>query len=88
MYKDPLRVPSRALAVALAEEWESQAQFLDIRSLHLNNLLAKGVRAARDESLTNFMQHEILRILENDQIGFIEPVSPGSERYKVGLREA
>ena len=36
LYKDPLPIPSRALAVALAEEWESQKEKIDIKTLHLN----------------------------------------------------
>ena len=51
MYKDDLFVPSRALAVALAEEWASQGDTIDLRDFHLNNMLAKGIRAAHDLSL-------------------------------------
>ena len=36
IYKDRLVIPSRALAVALAEEWEAQEEKFDIKSLHLN----------------------------------------------------
>jgi len=36
MYKDSMPIPSRALAVALAEEWESQKEKIDLKSLHLN----------------------------------------------------
>ena len=36
MYKDPMPIPSRALAVALAEEWESQQEKIDLKTLHLN----------------------------------------------------
>ena len=55
MYKDDLFIPSRALAVALAEEWESQGEFLDIRQLHINNMMAKGVRSMHDPSLLSYM---------------------------------
>ena len=66
MYKDDLFIPSRALAVALAEEWESQGEFLDIRQLYINNMMAKGVRAMHDPSLTSYMEEELQRIFEND----------------------
>lgn len=35
-FKDDLLIPSRSLAVALAEEWETQGETIDIKSLHLN----------------------------------------------------
>lgn len=36
IYKDKLLIPSRALAVALCEEWEAQEDRFDLKSLHLN----------------------------------------------------
>ena len=36
IYKDRLALPSRALAVGLAEEWEAQEERFDIKNLHLN----------------------------------------------------
>lgn len=39
MYKDNMLVPSRALAVVLAEEWEAQKEVLDLKSLHLVSLI-------------------------------------------------
>ena len=35
-YKDRLPVPSRALAVALAEEWECQGDTINLKSMTLN----------------------------------------------------
>lgn len=35
MYKDNLLIPSKAMAVALAEEWESQQDHINLKSLHL-----------------------------------------------------
>jgi chaperone required for assembly of F1-ATPase len=35
MYKDNLFIPSKALAVAIAEEWESQHENIDLKSLHI-----------------------------------------------------
>ena len=55
MYKDDLFIPSRALAVALAEEWESQTDVIDLRDFHMNNMVAKGVRAHHDLSLIQHM---------------------------------
>ena len=45
MYKDPLLIPSKAMAVALAEEWESQQDQINLKSLHL-------VRAAFHNNLS------------------------------------
>ena len=88
MYKDDLFIPSRALAVALAEEWESQTDVIDLRDFHMNNMLAKGVRAAHDLSLIQHMQSELQKILENDQICFLEPEEgAGSQEYKSKLRQ-
>ena len=56
MYKDPLPIPSRALAVALAEEWESQREKIDIKTLHLNHMMARAIRAKHDPTLTLHMQ--------------------------------
>jgi len=35
MYKDSLLIPTKAMAVALAEEWESQKEHISLKSLHL-----------------------------------------------------
>lgn len=84
MYKDPMPIPSRALAVAIAEEWESQHEKIDLRTLHLNQMLARAIRAKHDESLATHMQSEVRRILENDQICYRE--DPQSENtYKRAL---
>ena len=72
MYKDPMPIPSRALAVAIAEEWESQREKIDLKTLHLNHMLARAIRASHDPSLAVHMQSEIQRILENDQICYRE----------------
>ena len=36
LYKDELLVPSRALAVAIAEEWDMQGEKIDLKTLKLN----------------------------------------------------
>jgi len=59
MYKDTMPIPSRALAVAIAEEWESQKEKIDLKTLHLNHMLARAIRATHDPSLAVHMQHEI-----------------------------
>jgi chaperone required for assembly of F1-ATPase len=66
MYKDSMAIPSRALAVAIAEEWESQAEKIDLKTLHLNQMLARAIRATHDPTLAGHMQSEIQRFLEND----------------------
>ena len=55
MYKDAMPIPSRALAVALAEEWESQQEKIDLKSLHLNTMMARAIRATHDPSLASHM---------------------------------
>lgn len=81
MYKDVMAIPSRALAVALAEEWESQEEKIDLKSLHLNQVMARAIRASNDPGLAAHMQGDIQRILENDQICYRE--DPESENtYK------
>lgn len=84
MYKDPLIIPSKAMAVALAEEWEMQNESIELKSLHLNNFLAKCIRAANDDALQNYMREELYTILENDQICFRES-EQAENQYKVGL---
>ena len=72
IYKDPMPIPSRALAVAIAEEWDSQKEKIDLKTLHLNQMFARAVRASHDPNLAAHMQTEIQRILENDQICYRE----------------
>ena len=55
MYKDELFIPSRSLAVALAEEWQSQGDTIDLKEFHLNTMYAKGVRTIHDITLVEFM---------------------------------
>ena len=84
IYKERMAVPSRALAVALAEEWESQGEKIDIKSLHLNQMLAKAIRAENDPSLAQYYQDQIQVTLENDQVCFRE--DPDSQNdYKRNL---
>ena len=45
IYKDKLVIGSRALAVALCEEWEQQEERFDLKTLYLNQMIAKAVRA-------------------------------------------
>ena len=59
MYKDELFIPSRCLAVAMAEEWENQQEYLDVNNLHLNNMFAKGTRSHHDLQLQDYMVEEI-----------------------------
>ena len=82
MFKDAQLLPSRALALAMAEEWEAQQDILDIKALHLNSMVAKGIRSMHDLQLITFMQNEIYKILENDQICFVEPDSSPEENLR------
>ena len=67
IYKDELYIPSKALAIALSEEWESQNEIIDLqRCFHLNRIMAQSVRATHDLSLIQHMHDEIMKILEND----------------------
>ncbi len=40
MYKDSLLVPAYSLAVALAEEWESHHESINLKTLHLVRLVS------------------------------------------------
>jgi chaperone required for assembly of F1-ATPase len=75
VYKDDLLIPSRSLAVAIAEEWDMQGEKIDLKDLKLNHMLAKAVRASNDEVLLKYMKTTIQNTLENDQICFqIDPL--------------
>ena len=66
LYKDPLYIPSRALALAVAEEWEHQQDTIDMRTMHVNTMLAKSVKVKVDPSLEVYMTKEIIKVLGND----------------------
>ena len=66
MYKDDLFLPTKALAVALAQEWDSQREKIDLKSLHLHNFLGKSVRVELDPEIAAHMREELTSILEND----------------------
>ena len=65
-YKDELALPSKALAIAAAEEWDMQGEKIDVKSLYLNQMLAKGIRGANDPSLLPYMREKVEQYLEND----------------------
>ena len=44
LFKDTLAIPSKALAVAIAEEWEQQHERIDLRTMFLTQWMTKGVR--------------------------------------------
>lgn len=89
MYRDPLFIPSRALAIALAEEWDAQMDTIDMRQMHLNTMMAKGVRSTHDDTLPKYMHSEARKIFTNDQICFFEPVPEyaNATEYKEKLRK-
>ena len=66
LYQDVLPLPSRALAVAMAEEWAAQGDVIDMKTLKLNTIMAKAVRAHKDPSLVQYMRHQLHTILSND----------------------
>ena len=66
MYKNPLPIPSRALAVALAAEWDQQIDTIDMRQMHLNTMMAKAIKCSYDPSLVDYMSNEIVKVIDND----------------------
>ena len=58
-YKDTMAIPSRALAVSVAEEWEAQDKLIDVRTMHLTNVLTRGYRCANDPELALYMREQI-----------------------------
>lgn len=88
VYKDNLLIPSRSLAVAIAEEWEMQGERIDLKDLKLNHMLAKAVRASHDESLIKYMKTTIQNTLENDQICFqIDPLIQNEYKQKLAIKQ-
>ena len=85
MYKEDMLIPNRALAVALAEEWDAQLDTIDMRAMHLNTMVAKGVRVIHDHPLQDYMRKEATKIFENDTLSFVETNYDGNE-YKSNLR--
>ena len=55
LYTDDLLIPSRPLALALAAEWDEQLDSVDLRGMSLNTMVAKGVKARKDETLVAYM---------------------------------
>ena len=87
IYKDKLIIPSRALAVALCEEWEAQEERFDIKSLYMNQMIAKGIRAENDPTLAQYFREQIQVTLENDQVCFREdPESQNDYKRNLGLK--
>ena len=54
-----MALPSRALAVAIAEEWETQDKVIDMRHMHLQQTLTRGIRVQEDPELAEYMKTEI-----------------------------
>ena len=66
MYKDDLFLPTKALAIAIAEEWEAQKENINLKSLHLHNFIGRCVRVAEDNEIAEHMKEELFSLLEND----------------------
>jgi ATP synthase F1 complex assembly factor 2 len=89
LYKDVLALPSRALAIAVAEEWDAQTDKIDMKTLKLNAIIAKAIRSARDPSLQAYMRDHLYTLLENDQICFQEdPLSTSEYKSKLAVKQA
>ena len=92
MYKEDLLIQSRALAVALATEWEAQVETIDMREMYLNNMMAKAITTLYDPSTKNYMLREAEKIFENDNLCFTEPGEghsnfSGATEYQQKLRQ-
>lgn len=88
LYKDLMPVPSKVLALALAEEWESQGEKVDLKTMHLNQMYSKAIRAQIEPTLRNYMQNEIMKYLENDQICYQEdPESKNDNKRALALEQ-
>lgn len=84
-----MALPSRALAVAIAEEWETQDKVIDMRHMHLQQTLTRGIRVQEDPELAEYMKTEIQKFLENDQIcQREEPGIPNDYKRSLGERQA
>ena len=55
-----------------------------MRQMHLNTMIAKAVKCSYDPSLVEYMSNEIVKVIDNDQICFLEPES--ENEYKQKLR--
>jgi chaperone required for assembly of F1-ATPase len=77
-------LPSRALAVSVAEEWEKQHKTVNLKSMHMTQTLTKAIRVQEDPGLASYMKEEIETILENDQICYREDPSTQND-YKRNL---
>ena len=89
LYKDDMMIPSYALALAIADEWEAQLDTIDLRLMHVNNMVAKSFKMFHDETLEAYKKKEILKIIENDNICHVEPEDPfNANNYRINLRKA
>ena len=68
LYKDDFLIPSKSLAVALAEEWDMQGEKVDLKSLKMNQMMAKAVRMQHDEALLKWTREQLLGYLIDDEI--------------------
>ena len=84
-----MMIPSYALALAIADEWEAQLDTIDLRLMHVNNMVAKSFKMFHDETLEAYKKKEILKIIENDNICHVEPEDPfNANNYRINLRKA
>ena len=78
LYKDDMFLPTKKLALGVAEEWTQQGESIILRSLKMTTLVTKAVRASVDEKHLSFMKREIAAILENDHMCFRDDADTGN----------
>lgn len=73
--KNPLAAPAKALAEALAAEWDAQADFIDQNAMPLTGILSTGIDGGEDAA--EKWRDEILDYLKSDLICYraIEPAA-------------
>jgi chaperone required for assembly of F1-ATPase len=66
--KDDLLSPSKALADAIASEWDQQSDTLVVKNLLLNKLMTSNMQLLSDPKEITLMRAAVYTHLENDQI--------------------
>ena len=56
-----------------------------MRTMYLNQMMSKAVKCRLDHSLETYMKKEIVKVISNDQICFVEQES--KNEYKSRLRK-
>lgn len=72
MYLDEFIIPNKIMAIALAQEWAKQKEYVNLYSMHLNFFASSGIRIANDECLKKEIVNELSNYIETDQICYLE----------------